>query len=83
VLHDRELLVGEDPVDHAAHIALVVDRVVLGATEQLRVLAQQPGANRMECGCGDAARPLMPEQVGEPQAQLAGRADAERHCEDL
>jgi len=56
---------------------------VLGAPEQLRVLAQQAGAHRMERGRSDHSRPLLAQQVGQPQSQLAGRADAERHREDL
>ena len=75
--------VGQQPVDHAAHVRLVVDRVALGATEHARVLAQQPRAHRVKRRRGHAAGDALAEQVGEPQPQLAGGADAERHREDL
>ena len=62
---------------------LVVDRVALGAPEHAGVLAQQPRAHRVKRRRGDAARDGLAEQVGEPQPQLAGGADAERDREDL
>jgi hypothetical protein len=76
-------MVGEDPVDHPSHVPLVVDRVPLGAAEQLCVLAQQPRAHRVERGRCDLACPLLAQQVGEPESQFASRADTERDAEDL
>jgi hypothetical protein len=83
LLNAGALLVGEDPVDHSAHVALVVDRVLLGAPEQVGVLAQQSGAHRVERGRCDAPRLVLAEQVSQPQTQLARGTDAERDRENL
>jgi hypothetical protein len=77
------LCVSDQLLDHPAHVALVVDRVLVGAAEQMRVLAQQPSAHRVEGGGRDLAGPLLSEKFDEPQPQLARRADAERHGEHL
>ena len=77
------LLVGQQPLDHAPHVGLVVDRVAVAAAEHAGVLAQQPRAHGVEGGGGHAARPLFAEQVGQPQAQFAGGAHAEGDREDL
>ena len=77
------LLVGQQPLDHAPHVGLVVDRVAVAAAEHAGVLAQQPRAHGVEGGGGHAARPLLAEQVGQPQAQFAGGAHAEGDREDL
>jgi hypothetical protein len=53
------------------------------AVKQPRVLAQQARAHRVKPRRGDRSRALLPQQVGEPQSQLAGRARAERDGEDL
>ena len=47
------------------------------------MLAKQPGAHGVERGRGHPSGQLLAEQVGEPQTELAGRADAERDREDL
>ena len=75
--------VGEQPVDHPAHVGLVIDGVALGAPERAGVLAQQPRAHRVKRGRGDAARDRLAEQVGQAQPQLAGGAHAEGDREDL
>jgi hypothetical protein len=75
--------VGEQPVDHPAHVPLVVDRVSLGAPEHARVLAQQPRAHRMERRRHHGTRDGLSQQVGEPQPQLRGGANAECDREDL
>ena len=48
--------VRQQPVDHPAHVGLVVDRVALGAPEHARVLAQQPRAHRVKRRRRDRAR---------------------------
>jgi hypothetical protein len=53
--------VGEQPVDHAAHVRLVVDRVALGAPEHRGVLAQQPRAHRVKGRRGHAAGDALAE----------------------
>ena len=81
---DRAALgVREQPLDHLADVGLVVDRVGVGAAEQLGVFAQHPRADRVKRRGRHAARPFFAEQVSEPQPQLAGRAHAERDREDL
>ena len=77
------LLVGQQPLDHAAHVGLVIDGVVSGAPEHAGVLAEHARADRVERGGGDATRDLFAEQIREPQSQLAGRPHRERHREDL
>jgi hypothetical protein len=56
---------------------------VLGAAEQLRVLAQQARAHRVKRRRGDRSGSILAEQLSEAQSQLAGRADTERHGQDL
>jgi hypothetical protein len=75
--------VREQPVDHPAHIALVVDRVALGAAEHRCVLAQQPRAHGVKRRRGHRACDRLAEQVREPEPQLSGGADTEGDCEDL
>ena len=75
--------VGEQPVDHAAHIALVVDGVALGAAEHRCVLAQQPRAHGVKRRRGHRACDRLAEQVREPEPQLSGGADTEGDGEDL
>ena len=83
LLDPAALGVGQQPLDDLAHVGLVVDRVCVGAPEHGGVLSEQPRADRVEGGGGDAARLLFAEQVGEPQPELAGGADAEGDGEDL
>ena len=81
---DRTALgVRQQPLDDVPHVGLVVDRVVLGATEERGVLAEHPRAYGVERGRRDGGRDLLAEQVRQPQPQLTGGADAERHREDL
>ena len=49
----------------------------------MRVLAQAGARTPSETSPRSRPRALLAEQVGEPQSQLAGGADAERHREDL
>ncbi len=75
--------VGEQPVDHAAHIALVIDGVALGATKHGRVLAQEAGTHGVKRRRGHRACDRLAEQVREPEPQLSGGTDTERDGEDL
>ena len=75
--------VGQQPVDHPAHVGLVVDRVALGAPEHAGVLAEQPRAHRVKRRRRDRAGDGFAEQIGEPQAELAGGTNAEGDREDL
>ena len=61
----------------------VVDRPVRGAAEQLRVVSEQPRAGRVKRGRADLRGGLLAQQLGQPQPQLRGGADAERDREDL
>jgi hypothetical protein len=65
VLDLRPLLVRQQPFDHAAQVALVVDRVRVGAPEDGGVLAQDPRADGVKRHRGDAACAVFAEQVGE------------------
>jgi len=72
-LNRAPVLVRQDPVEDPAHVALLVDRIVLASAEDMRVLAQQPRAHRIERGRGNAACPFLAERVGQPESQRAGR----------
>jgi hypothetical protein len=75
--------VRQQPVDHAAHVGLVVDRVAIGAPEHAGVLAQQPRTDRVKRRGDHATCDGLAEQIGEPEPQLARGADAERDRQDL
>ena len=64
-------------------VALVVDAERRAAPEELRVWAQQPGAQRVERGDGDAGGAVVADERDEPHAHLVGGADGERQREDL
>ena len=83
LLDSSALSVGEQPLDDPPDVGLVIDGVGVGAAEHRGVLAQDARADRVKGRGRHAACLLFAEQVRQPQAKLAGGADAEGDGEDL